>query len=176
MIHSFSRQLWVYAAVHPHSSLIVVTHGLFQDLVLKTLICSTGPVPASRTSLSPAECLPFSGIHSAKHDIVLWPRLSLECPIATFVSDDPFDSYTDFHLLCNNVGVSSFELFASEPNPLPSSILSQKSSQQDTNNDQETSTDEVILKLGILYWNQSIFLDPELRKYSGQVVNGFSIF
>lgn len=170
----FTRLLWIYAASHPYSSLIVVTHGLFQDLILKTLICSTGPVAATRTPPTSNERLPFSGVHSFNRDAHLWPVFSLDCPIATCVSDDAFTSYTDFHLLCNNVGISLFELFVTEPRP---SIPTLHSEDQDARpSEEENPVDELILKLGVLYWNQFSFLPSELRRHSGQVVNGFSVF
>ena len=174
---TIARLLWIYAVSHPYGSLIIVTHGLFQDIILKTLLSSCGPAPVS--SIPPTEDLFLSVPSFATRKATMWPVFSSKSPIETAASrsNDLCSDHAQF--LCNNAGISLIELFAVFPSPAssPNSNNSELSPLGSSFVFSPNSLpSQIELKLGILFWNQSFFLPEHLRFKSGHEVSSFSIF
>jgi hypothetical protein len=153
----------------PKSTLIIITHGLFLDMVLKSLLSSTGLVATHSTP--PEEMLACSDYKNYTKPSTTWPDFASASPSIFTHCNNPSYSSLSAHFLCNNVGISLLELFVDSPahlcnEPCNNQVLS--------NNDSLQSM--LHLKLGILFWNQCFFLKGDLLRKSNHEVFSFSTF
>ncbi|XP_053992647.1 uncharacterized protein LOC128883853 isoform X2 [Hylaeus volcanicus] len=166
---NFSRLLWLHALMNPKSTLIIITHGLFLDMLLKSLLNSTGLIATQPTP--PKEMLACSNYKKDAEPLTAWPDFESASPTTFTHSNDPSYFSLSTHFLCNNVGISLLELFVDSPShlcnePCNSQLLSHDNSLQNM----------LHLKLGILFWNQCFFLKNDLLRKSNHEVFSFSTF
>lgn len=170
---SVAKGLWKYARLWPDSVVCLVTHGLFQDLLVKALITDSmrgGPTagpPAFLPSLEQpedvGECDHNNNEKNGSLDFlnILQPAVN-----------DPHLLRDGFYFLCNNTGISLLELLVTQKGS------SQKKNQLDAGVVPASPVTEGSAKhrLAILWWNSHDHLNKDILKASGHSMCGFSLF